>query len=68
MRKESRCSHYRLDYPDLDEKKIGAHGLISIKVLMVICNFEKQPFDSWPDGVKIKNISINSLCTRIFSF
>ena len=47
MRKESRCSHYRLDYPYLDNEKWrawiniykGAGGSMQL---------EKQPFDSWP--------------------
>ena len=48
MRKESRCSHYRLDYPDLDEENWrawiniyqGPDGSMRL---------EKQPFDAWPD-------------------
>lgn len=47
MRKESRCSHYRLDYPDLDEKNweawiniyLGADGEMKL---------EKQSFGTWP--------------------
>ena len=47
MRKESRCSHYRLDYPDLDDTNWrvwinifkGDDGTMQL---------EKQPFDSWP--------------------
>ena len=47
MRTESRCSHYRLDYPDLDEKNWrawiniykGADGRMQL---------EKQAFDAWP--------------------
>ncbi|WP_031479472.1 FAD-dependent oxidoreductase [Maridesulfovibrio frigidus] len=47
MRKESRCSHFRLDYPDVDDKNWrawiniykGADGTMKL---------EKQPFDSWP--------------------
>lgn len=47
MRKESRCSHYRLDYPKLDEKNWrawiniykGADGTMRL---------EKQPFANWP--------------------
>ncbi len=47
MRKESRCSHYRLDYPDIDEQNWnawiniyqGKNGEMKL---------EKQPFDSWP--------------------
>jgi succinate dehydrogenase/fumarate reductase flavoprotein subunit len=48
MRKESRCSHYRLDYPDIDyvnwEAWIniyqGSEGTMKL---------EKQPFASWPN-------------------
>jgi len=47
MRKESRCSHYRLDYPEMDDVNwrawinifMGADGSMQ---------FEKQPFGSWP--------------------
>ncbi len=47
MRKESRCSHYRLDYPEIDTENWnawiniyqGADGEMK---------FEKQPFASWP--------------------
>ncbi len=46
-RTESRCSHYRLDYPDIDEANWNAW--INIRKggdgAMVL---EKQPFDSWP--------------------
>ncbi len=47
LRKESRCSHYRLDYPAMDSKNWnawiniyqGADGEMK---------FEKQAFESWP--------------------
>lgn len=47
MRKESRCSHYRLDYPNIDNKNWqvwiniykGSDGAMQL---------EKQAFDSWP--------------------
>lgn len=47
MRKESRCSHYRLDYPDMDRKnwdcwiniKSGRDGAMEL---------EKQPFTQFP--------------------
>lgn len=48
MRTESRCSHYRLDYPDIDVENWNAW--INIRQdsdgAMLL---EKQPFDSWPD-------------------
>jgi len=47
MRTESRCSHYRLDYPDVDDENWrawiniykGADGGMRL---------EKQAFDAWP--------------------
>ena len=47
MRKESRCSHFRLDYPELDDKNWrawiniyqGSDGKMQL---------EKQAFDAWP--------------------
>jgi len=47
MRKESRCSHYRLDYPEMDRDNWeawiniyrGSDGSMQ---------FEKQGFDNWP--------------------
>ncbi|MBN2906699.1 MAG: FAD-binding protein [Rhodobacteraceae bacterium] len=47
MRTESRCSHYRLDYPEIDDRNWrawinifqGQDGTMQL---------EKQPFDSWP--------------------
>ncbi len=47
LRKESRCSHYRLDYPKVDDDnwrawiniRRGADGAMKL---------EKQAFDSWP--------------------
>ena len=46
-RKESRCSHYRLDFPEADTKNWNCwinlyqseDGLMKL---------EKQPFESWP--------------------
>jgi succinate dehydrogenase/fumarate reductase flavoprotein subunit len=52
MRKESRCSHYRLDYPELDDKNWQAWINI-YKDADGNMQFEKQPFDSWPNGKKI---------------
>jgi succinate dehydrogenase/fumarate reductase flavoprotein subunit len=50
MRKESRCSHYRLDCPDIDNENWQAwiniwqdeNGQMQL---------EKQPFDMWPNFV-----------------
>ena len=53
MRKESRCSHYRLDYPDLDEENWRAWINI-YKGSEGIMQFEKQQFDCWPNGEKFK--------------
>ena len=52
MRKESRCSHYRLDYPDLDDKNWQAWINI-YKDADGNMQFEKQAFDSWPNGKKL---------------
>ncbi len=46
MRKESRCSHYRLDYPELDDKNWQAWINI-FKGQDGTMQFEKQPFGSW---------------------
>jgi succinate dehydrogenase/fumarate reductase flavoprotein subunit len=47
MRTESRCSHYRLDYPDIDYKNwqawINIHKDDNGEMI-----FEKQPFNLWP--------------------
>jgi succinate dehydrogenase/fumarate reductase flavoprotein subunit len=47
MRKESRCSHYRLDYPEMDTENWNAWINI-FKGSDGSMNFEKQPFGSWP--------------------
>lgn len=47
MRKESRCSHYRLDYPDLDDENWRA-WINLFKSPDGSMQLEKQPFDSWP--------------------
>ncbi|GAB4376962.1 MAG: FAD-binding protein [Calditrichia bacterium] len=52
FRTESRLSHYRLDYPQMDDKNWrvwiniykGADGQMKL---------EKQPFGYWPDGKRI---------------
>lgn len=49
MRKESRCSHYRLDYPEMDTKNWNAWINI-YKGSDGSMKLEKQPFDSWPAG------------------
>ena len=47
MRKESRCSHYRLDYPEVDYKNWQAWINI-YKGSDGEMKLEKQPFGSWP--------------------
>jgi len=47
MRKESRCSHYRLDYPEMDTKNWNAWINI-YKGSDGTMKFEKQPFGTWP--------------------
>lgn len=47
MRKESRCSHYRLDYPQMDEKNWQAWINI-YKDKDGKMQLEKQPFGTWP--------------------
>jgi len=47
MRKESRCSHFRLDYPELDDKNWQAWINI-FKGSDGSMKMEKQPFGSWP--------------------
>jgi len=48
MRKESRCSHYRLDYPEMDDKNwlawINIHKGENDEMIL-----SKQPFDKWPE-------------------
>jgi aspartate oxidase len=46
MRKESRCSHYRLDYPEVDSKNWNAWINI-YKSRNGSMKFEKQAFGSW---------------------
>lgn len=46
MRKESRCSHYRLDYPNVDDKNWQAWINI-YKDDEGSMQLEKQAFDSW---------------------
>ena len=47
MRKESRCSHYRLDYPEMDNENWQAWINI-YKGENGSMQFEKQKFGSWP--------------------
>jgi succinate dehydrogenase/fumarate reductase flavoprotein subunit len=46
MRTESRCSHYRLDYPEMDNENWQAWINI-FKDDDGTMKFEKQPFNSW---------------------
>lgn len=49
LRKESRCSHYRLDYPEMDD--LNWRAWINIfKGADGTMQFEKQPFGSWPQN------------------
>ena len=48
MRTESRCSHYRLDYPDMDNENWQAWINIQ-KGEDGSMQFEKQPFGQWPN-------------------
>ncbi|SLM31689.1 FAD-dependent pyridine nucleotide oxidoreductase (FPNCR family protein) (fragment) [Desulfamplus magnetovallimortis] len=47
MRKESRCSHFRLDYPEPDTKNWNVWINI-YKGEGGAMKLETQPFDSWP--------------------
>ncbi|SDW20012.1 Succinate dehydrogenase/fumarate reductase, flavoprotein subunit [Lutibacter oricola] len=47
MRTESRCSHYRLDYPEIDNENWQA-WLNIFKDEGGTMQFEKQPFNTWP--------------------
>ncbi len=47
MRTESRCSHYRLDYPEMDNENWQAWINI-FKGEEGTMQFEKQPFNTWP--------------------
>ncbi|MFA7289980.1 MAG: FAD-binding protein, partial [Melioribacteraceae bacterium] len=53
MRKESRLSHFRLDYPEQDDKNWSAWINI-YKGTDGSMKFEKQPFGYWHDGKEIK--------------
>jgi len=47
MRTESRCSHFRLDYPEIDDENWRS-WLNIFKDEEGNMQFEKQPFNSWP--------------------
>ena len=47
MRTESRCSHYRLDYPEIDNENWQV-WLNIFKGEDGTMQFEKQPFNTWP--------------------
>ena len=57
MRTESRCSHYRLDYPDLDNENWQAWINI-FKGEDGSMQFEKQAFGTWPNGSSLKTESV----------
>lgn len=48
MRTESRCSHYRLDYPEMDDENWQAWINI-YKGEDGTMQFQKQPFGQWPN-------------------
>ncbi len=50
MRKESRCSHYRLDYPEIDNENWQAWINI-YKDVEGNMQLEKQTFGCWPESV-----------------
>lgn len=50
MRTESRCSHYRLDYPDMDNENWQAWINI-FKGEDGTMQFEKQLFNTWPSEI-----------------
>ncbi len=54
MRTESRCSHYRLDYPDIDYENWQAWINI-YKDDKGDMQFEKQPFGEWPEFASVKS-------------
>ncbi len=56
LRKESRCSHYRLDYPDVDNENWQAWINI-FKGEDGNMKFEKQAFDTWPGQDEIIEFS-----------
>ncbi len=59
MRKESRCSHYRLDYPELDNENWQAWINI-FKAEDGTMQLEKQPFNTWATVETNSKIEYNS--------
>ncbi|APY11926.1 succinate dehydrogenase/fumarate reductase flavoprotein subunit [Seonamhaeicola sp. S2-3] len=55
MRTESRCSHYRLDYPEIDNENWQAWINI-FKGEDGKMKLEKQPFNTWATALKNKEI------------
>lgn len=53
---KSSCSHYRLDYPDLDDKNWQAWINI-YKGSYGNMQFEKKPFDCLPNGEKLRALN-----------
>ncbi len=52
MRTESRCSHFRLDYPEADDENWQAWINI-YKGIDGKMKLEKQPFGSWPQQIRL---------------
>ncbi|CAH8284039.1 succinate dehydrogenase/fumarate reductase flavoprotein subunit [Mariniflexile fucanivorans] len=59
MRKESRCSHYRLDYPELDNENWQAWINI-FKAEDGTMQLEKQPFNTWATVETNSKVEFNS--------
>lgn len=59
MRTESRCSHYRLDYPEMDNENWQAWINI-FKAEDGSMQLEKQPFNTWPKVKTKTKIEYNS--------
>lgn len=49
FRTESRCSHFRLDFPDVDDENWRAWVNV-VRDENGAMKLMKQPFDEWPDG------------------
>ncbi len=59
MRTESRCSHFRLDYPEIDDENWRV-WLNIFKDKEGNMKFEKQPFNTWPTSLTKGVIAYNS--------